>query len=422
MVFVVAVLYLSSLFGFYQYIKNKVHVYENIRDEIDVTVKIEENDPICNAIHNVNVSQNLQLLYDICNIIVSQNVIVCCTGDMQSMALLYGIINVYDNDNININVLFINNEPCNKMSDIVENICSQYNINFIRKIIQTNNILHANVEQYIENVRRETINELCVQLHTHNVLEAHTIENKCNYILANMMREQITKQFETIKPFIHMDIDIIKNFVDKYNIPYDATVNNGLLSSTNIFNEFDTVLKIHYPNWRENIINYADNLDDKLIQFETNIETIMNNCTSSDKYGAYYRYNIDATSYDLFSNIVNKLADSNNTPRPPSYVKKEWYEGKQTTHVTWFCDGRYIVYLNRDILTHLEDLRVHLWSLNPLDYTENNNELFRVTIDNNQYNISSSTDDIVDYVGDMIKGIIYIEIRNGNFHIVELFH
>ncbi len=410
MALVLPVLYLGSMYGLYQYVKNKVRYYETTQEiEIDVDINIDNTEPVYTAISNNN---------------ISGNIIVCCTGDMQSMALLYGVMNVYNNNNIN--VLFINNERYNKMGEFVENICGQHNINFIQKTINTNNIMHINVENNIENARRDTINELCAQLGTKNVFEAHTIENQCNSILDNIMRGITYRQLDTIKPFANMDMSIIKSFVEKYDIPYDTvTMDHNLTSAMNIFNEFETVLGSHYPNWRENIINYAVNINDRLNQFETNIDNIMKNCTGMDKYGSYCRYNIDTTSYDLFSNIINKIADNNNTERPSRYIKTQMYEGKFASHTSlsnWFCDGHYVVYLNNDMMTHLDNLRTYLDTVNALDYIDNNSDIFNVSIDMNQYKISRTTDNVIDYIGDMIKGIIHLEAKDERFNIIELFH
>ena len=406
MAFVLPVLYLGSMYGLYQYVKNKVREYETTQ-EIDVDINIDKTEDVYTAISNNN---------------ITGNIIVCCTGDMQSMALLYGVMNVFDSKNIN--VLFINNERYNKMGEFVENICGQHNINFIQKTINTNNIMHINVENNIENTRRDTINELCTQLGTKNVFEAHTIENQCNNILDNIMRGVTYKQLDTIKPFANMDMGVIINFVYKYNIPYDiVTMDHNLTSAMNIFNEFDTVLSLYYPNWRENVINYAQNVNDRLSQFETNIDNIMNKCTATDRFGSYYRYNIDMTSYDLFSNIVNKIADNNNTERPSRYVKTQWYEGKNNaSQPNWFCDGHYVVYLNSDIMTHLDNLRTYLDTVNALDYVDSNTTFFNVNLqDENQYKICPSND-IIDYIGDMIKGIIHIEADDEQFSVIELFH
>jgi len=409
MALVLPVLYLGSMYGLYQYVKNKVREYETTQ-EIDVDINIDKTEDVYTAISNSIITNN-----------ISGNIIVCCTGDMQSMALLYGVMNVYDSDNIN--VLFINNERYNKMGEFVENICEKHNINFIQKTINTNDIMHINVENNIENARRNTISELCAQLGTKNVFEAHTIENQCNNILDNIMRWGTYKQLDTIKPFINMDMDMIRRFVEKYDIPYDTvTMDHNLTSAMNIFNEFETVLNSHYPNWRENIINYAVNINDRLAQFETNIDNIMNNCTGTDKYGSYYRYNIDTTSYDLFSNIINKIADNNNTERPSRYVKTQWYEGKQSKQPNWFCDGHYVVYLNNDMMTHLDNLRTYLDTVNALDYSDNNSDIFNVIIDENQYKISHTTENVIDYIGDMIKGIIHLEVKDERFNIIELFH
>ena len=409
MALVLPVLYLGSMYGLYNYVKNKVREYE-IAQEVEVDVDIKVNEPVYTAISNTLIS-------------VTGPIIVCCTGDMQSMALLYSIINIYDT--AHINVIFINNERYNKMSDFVENICIKHNINFTQTTINTIDTFHCNVEQEIENTRRDMIENLCMKLGTTNVFEAHTIENQCNHILDNIMRGANVRKFNTIKPFANMDMGMIQSFVEKYDIPYDiVTMDHTITSAMNLFNEFDTVLSLYYPDWRENVINYAQNINDRLSQFETNIDNIMNKCTATDKFGSYYRYNIDMTSYDLFSNIVNRIADNNNTKRPSRYIKTQWYEGKNnTSQPNWFCDGHYVVYMNNDIMAHLDNLRTYLDTVNALDYVDNNTNFFNVNLqDENQYKICPSNDHVIDYIGDMIKGLIHIEAEDEHFSIIELFH
>jgi tRNA(Ile)-lysidine synthase TilS/MesJ len=420
MALVLPVLYLGSMYMFYNYIKNKVREYETNQEtnqetvqevdiNIDIDIDIDVSEPIYTAVSNTLIS-------------VTGPIIVCCTGDMQSMALLYAVINVYDVENIN--VLFVNNERYNKMSEFVENICNTYHINFTQTTVNSIDTLHCNVEQDIENARRDTINELCMKLGTKTVFEAHTIENQCNNILYNILSGKNNQTINTIKPFANMDMNMIQKFVEKYDIPYDiGMMGHNLTSAVNIFNEFDTVLSSHYPNWRENVINYAMNVSDRLNQFETNIDNITNKCTMKDKFGSYYRYNIDMTSYDLFSNIVNRIADNNNTERPSRYIKTQWYEGKQTSLSNWFCDGHYVVYMNNDMMTHLDNLRTYLDTVNALDYIDDNNNIFNVNLqDDNQYKIYQSNDNVIDYIGDMIKGIIHIEANNEHFSVIELFH
>jgi 3'-phosphoadenosine 5'-phosphosulfate sulfotransferase (PAPS reductase)/FAD synthetase len=290
---VLPVLYLGSMYIFYNYVKNTVREYETNQEIAQVDIDVSE--PIYTAVSNTHVS-------------VTGPIIVCCTGDMQSMALLYAVINVYDVEYIN--VLFVNYERYNKMSKFIENICNTYHINFTQTTVNSIDTLHCNVKQEIENERRDTINELCIKLGTKTVFEAHTIENQCNHILYNILSGKNNQTLNTIKPFANMDMNMIQNFVEKYDIPYDIVImEHNLTSAVNIFNEFDTVLSSHYPNWRENLINYAMNVSDRLNQFETNIDNIMNKCTATDKFGSYYRYNIDMTSYDLFSNIINVFSN-----------------------------------------------------------------------------------------------------------------
>jgi hypothetical protein len=412
MALVLPVLYLGSMYVFYNYIKNKVREYETnqeIAQEVDINVDIEVSEPIYTAVSNTLAS-------------VTGPIIVCCTGDMQSMALLYSIINIYDT--AHINVLFVNNERYNKMSEFVENICNTYHINFTQTTVNSIDTLHCNVEQNIENARRDMIENLCMKLGTKTVFEAHTIENQCNNILYNILSGKNNQTLNTIKPFVNMDMNMIQKIVEKYDIPYDiVTMDHNITSAMNLFNEFDTVLSLYYPDWRENVINYAMNVNDRLSQFETNIDTIMKNSTMKDRFGSYYRYNIDMTSYDLFSNIVNKIADNNNTDRPSRYIKTQWYEGKNnTSQPNWFCDGHYVVYMNNDIMAHLDNLRTYLDTVNALDYVDDSSTIFNVNLNENQYSIFKSTNDIIDYIGDMIKGIIHIEADDEKFSIIELFH
>ena len=39
-----------------------------------------------------------------------------------------------------------------------------------------------------------------------------------------------------------------------------------------------------------------------------------------------------------------------------------------------------------------------------------------------QYDLSLNNEDITDYIGDYIKGIVHLESRDERFNVIELFH
>ena len=410
MALILPALYLGTMYVFYKYVQEKAREYEDETISITDVKEIDTENPLYKAVS------------EIANKTSTGPIIVCCTGDMQSMALLHIIMMIYDN--IHINVLFINNERYHNMSEFVENMCNDNNINFIQTTVETNDVMHCNVESNIEMVRCNMISDLCKKLDTNIVYEAHTIENQSNYMLGMIFSNNLGKtKLNTIKPFINMDMDMIKEFVDRNDIVYNV-LDHNMTSAMNIFNEFDSVLKQHYPNWRENIINYTVDVNDKLRQFETNINTIIDNCTKSDTYGFYYRYNMDMVSYDVFSNVINKLAENNRIERPSKYIKSQMWTGNlcYKGNRNWFCDGHYIMYINDDILNKIDNLRTYLDTINALDYINDVTDTFYVNMNKDQYELSLNNEDITDYIGDYIKGIVHLESRDERFNVIELFH
>jgi tRNA(Ile)-lysidine synthase TilS/MesJ len=412
MALILPALYLGTMYVFYKYVQEKAREYEDetITVNINDVKEIDTENPLYRAVS------------EIANKTPVGPIIVCCTGDMQSMALLHIIMMIYDN--IHINVLFINNERYHNMSEFVENICNDNSINFIQTSVETYDIMHCNVESNIETIRNTMINDLCKKLDTNVVFEAHTIENQSNYMLDMIFSNNLERtKLNTIKPFINMDMDMIKEFVDRNDIVYNV-LDHNMTSAMNIFNEFDCVLKQHYPNWRENIINYTQDVNDKLRQFETNIDTIIDNCTKSDKYGFYYRYNMDMVSYDVFTNVINKLADNNNIERPSKYIKSQMWAGNlcYKENNNWFCDGHYIMYINDEFLNKIDNLRTYLDTINALDYNNDVTDIFYVDINEDQYRLCPNNADITDYIGDHIKGIVHLESKDERFNIIELFH
>lgn len=410
MALILPALYLGTMYVFYKYVQEKAREYEDETISITDVKEIDTENPLYKAVS------------EIANKTPTGPIIVCCTGDMQSMALLHIIMMIYDN--IHINVLFINNERYHNMSDFVENMCNDNNINFIQTSVETNDVMHCNVESNIEAIRNNMISDLCKKLDTNMVYEAHTIENQSNYMLGMIFSNNLGKtKLNTIKPFINMDMDMIKEFVDRNDIVYNV-LDHNMTSAMNIFNEFDSVLKQHYPNWRENIINYTIDVNDKLRQFETNIDTIIDNCTKSDTYGFYYRYNMDMVSYDVFSNVINKLADNNRIERPSKYIKSQMWTGNlcYKGNRNWFCDGHYIMYINDDILNKIDNLRTYLDTINALDYINDVTDTFYIDMNKDQYELSLNNEDITDYIGDYIKGIVHLESKDERFNVIELFH
>jgi tRNA(Ile)-lysidine synthase TilS/MesJ len=410
MALILPALYLGTMYVFYKYVQEKAREYEDETISVTDVKEIDTENPLYKAVS------------EIANKTPIGPIIVCCTGDMQSMALLHIIMMIYDN--IHINVLFINNERYHNMSDFVENMCNDNNINFIQTSIDTNDVMHCNVESNIETVRCNMISDLCKKLDTNVVYEAHTIENQSNYMLGMIFSNNLGKtKLNTIKPFINMDMEMIKEFVDRNDIVYNV-LDHNMTSAMNIFNEFDSVLKQHYPNWRENIINYTVDVNNKLRQFETNIDTIIDNCTKSDTYGFYYRYNMDMVSYDVFSNVINKLADNNRIERPSKYIKSQMWTGNlcYKGNRNWFCDGHYIMYINDDILNKIDNLRTYLDTINALDYINDVTDTFYIDMNKDQYELSLNNEDITDYIGDYIRGIVHLESRDERFNVIELFH
>ena len=435
--------YLGSLYMFYRYIKNKLQEYANTTsDAFNTESDISINDFVYSIVNNV-IDENK----------ITGPIIIYCTGDMKSMVLFYVLFKIYNKNCIN--VLFIgdgqfNNPWKNNVREYVENICKKNYINFMASTIDISNILHRDVLRHVEMTRRKITDDLRVRLGGAVVFEADTINDRCNNIMDAILSGKQITQTNTIKPFACIDSKYIEEFANKYDVPYDVTMmDQNMTSSVNIFNEFDSVLISHYPHWRENVISHAQRtislstsdtppseIQDIEIQDieptnetevdieptnETEVDIIMENYTRTDKFGSYYYYDKNGTSYEIFSEIIDRLAVVNKTSPPLNHIKRQWYNGENVDeqNTNWDCDLHYVFYLNDDLKIRLDILKTYLDTISTKDYINSNSILYVNLQDEAPYKILETIDLWVDYAGDIIKGIIYIEINHGRLNVMR---
>ena len=128
-------------------------------------------------INNSDLYKKFKLFCKNKNIINKQPVLVCCTGDKQSMALLTLAIAVYGSDNVH--VLTIDHHFNSNIFQFMKNICNTNNL-----------IFYTNKLDNMRETREDVINSICKKYDNMIVFEAHTIENNTNIILNNIIMNQ----------------------------------------------------------------------------------------------------------------------------------------------------------------------------------------------------------------------------------------
>jgi len=262
----------------------------------------ESNDNLLLEDYNLDIEiDNNNVLYKEFLSVVNKNeldrtkkILVCCTGDYQSMALLTIASKFFEKNNIM--VFYYNehyNEHNNTIFDFVQLVCSENDLTFY----STNN----NYDN-----RYKYINELCKNDNISYVFEAHNLINHSNKILAdifNNSKEEVILN-NLYKPFIHIDNITLLDFCIFNNIIIDKTFTHleiTRLQDKTIFEDIEVNITNYYPDWRMNMIEHFDNVD-----FSREINVV------KGKYGCYVNIDLMTMSYYSFKKSINKLLNEYN--------------------------------------------------------------------------------------------------------------
>jgi hypothetical protein len=242
----------------------------------------------------------------------NEKVIVSCTGDKQSMAMLAIIINLFGSRNVN--VITINHHQNIQLSSFVHDICDINNLKFYNYNVDL-------VEYYnnhlIKQFRYEKIRNICKKEDIRYIFEAHTSENYSNSILENMFSETLYESNiinnQIYYPFLSKTNEDIENFYNNYPLSHnDIHYNYSMVQNKQIFNEFDDLFTMLYPEWRHNIIKSYLTTKNIVDNEYNNIHNIINkNCIIS-KYGFIYYHDLKITPYDIYKMVITGLCDELN--------------------------------------------------------------------------------------------------------------
>ena len=442
--FLILPLYFGTIFYLVKKVLEKVKQFEenidpfNPEDNIDIdeinynmdNIKIDKENILYQAFdEEINKNQ----------LDISKKVLICCTGDNQSMALLTIAMNVFNRENIHV-FTSSNND---KMTEFIENICIENKLAF----------------HITDNMNRYNIKEICEKNDISYIFEGHTLSNNSNIVLNNIfMNKTNTNNNNIYRPFLLIDETTLLRFVTLYNLPTDENLThyfNSKGESKRLFNNIDQYLSILYPNWRLNII---ENYNHKTI---LNVDKLQKD-TSIGKYGFTITHDFDKISFIMFKKLVDGLltqVENNiiidnlettyiNNTKLSVFVCEE-YLNKINTFEN-FLQSINLQDLIDDLIEaksncsdcSFEELEINNDNTNNADSDDSDNSddsadsvdsdnnsvfsnsdrenndieyILKVDIDNHDIKLIDKISDTLEY--DYINGIIYISIKNNDYHI-----
>lgn len=276
-------LMLPIYYGVMFYATKKLVEYSNNNLNEQEPDEDEENDILYSL--NINIDKDNIIYQSFNNEVIKNNldtnkkILVCCTGDYQSMALLTVAMNIFNRENIS--VLTINND---------DNI-----VNFMEKICDDNNLTFHNVDFYFDKSSNEIIKDICENNNIDYVFEGHTLINHSNNILNNLFTNKKEEVHTNIRPFLFIDKNTLLKFCSTYNIP----INNCENKNEELFDKMEKYISNIYPNWRINIIN-----ENSLF----NTTELENRCIQG-KHGYLVKEDFNKISFIMFKQLVDNLSE-----------------------------------------------------------------------------------------------------------------
>ena len=449
-------LVLSLYFGSIFYLVKKVIETRNkINDDtLDITSDIILDD-ISNITSNeLFINKNLNIEVDKENVIykafmlevnknemdITKQILVCCTGDEQSMALLAIASNVFNH----VHVLLINHDKKDIMKQFIEDICdfNEFTMHCINNTAY--NIADNTADNITNNISRyEHINEICNSNDIKYVFEGHNMINYSNNILNDIYNNVATQQIDpkdhinnTIttnyiisKPFLLIDNITILKFISYYNIPVDNSlthVDYSNIKKKSMFNDMDCYTSIIYPDWRINLIDFYSK--------KTSVDTtlIESNCFKG-KYGFLVYHDFNKISFIAFKRVLNNLCKEYNFCKFDNSDYNEYYLTEET--ISYFINEEYNNKIDEfeenftcDIVSDLIDNNSEN-SFEELDNSISNDDdndkeyILRVDLNNETPTMKLVKNISNNFREEYLEGIIYIniiDIDNNQFFIYDI--
>ena len=127
-------LYLGALYSFGAFAIRLSNYYNNYNTNSNNNSTNHNNNPSDKLSLKLNIDPEDKLYKSVLNeynknkLEKNEQVLVCCTGDTQSMALLAIVLNIFGNENVH--VLTINHHKSNNMTIFVHDICDLNDLQF----------------------------------------------------------------------------------------------------------------------------------------------------------------------------------------------------------------------------------------------------------------------------------------------------
>ena len=254
----------------------------------------------------------------------NEEVLVSCTGDEKSMALLNIITNIFEN----VSVLYINHHNSDVLTDFIHDVCDFNELTFY------NYTFDKNIDTDMRTFRHEKIRNICKKNDIKYVFEAHSVENLCHSIIYNTLKGS---QYETdvitsniYYPFGMCYNEDIYQFAYTYNIPYDKNNTHLLKSKTekkHMLSSLDDIYNIIFQeeHWMKNVVK-SNLMTQHIINSNNNtIEHIINNNCKVGTFGFIYYHDLEKTPYDIYRLVINGLCDDLNIEHMSESIIKNMY-------------------------------------------------------------------------------------------------
>ncbi len=410
--------------------EEKFNIYES--SKIDLNISVETNNVLYQEFISVINKNELDK---------TKKILVCCTGDYQSMALLTIAVQIFGIENVQ--VFFYNYDETFIIQKFLMKIC--FHNNLIFHCIENNNDSRIN--------RYNRIDTLCKENDISYVFEGHTIINHSNEILSSIFSNSAKETYPitTYKPFINIDNITLFKFFSTYDIKIDnefTHLEHTRLQYKTVFEDVELTISNYYSNWRMNIMEHLDNVD-----FNKDL-TILRG-----KNGFKLSIDLNTISYYSFSKSLNKIFNEfdfynddleeyyNSDDDEMFFISKE-YQDKINNFINYLDNNDLDILvdelLEKQSQSSFEDIEQSIKESSEEDNDESNSSIFDSEndesnetdesyesegLDGEQYiikvDLSARTpvmklvNEITNYSEDYLNGIIYINVWNNTYFIYE---
>lgn len=353
-------------------------------------------------------------------------VIMCCTGDEPSMALLSILVSIYGKERVSVYTL--DHYKSHSVNNFISNICEMKGISFY--LFHYNKFDSIKNDMDIKKQRYDDLKNLTTKLNCNIVFEAHTLESNSNEILDNMFLGN-TFTCDALPDFVYHPFNNISlqdtyDFIEEYNIPIDNNethIEYSMVQPKHIFDQIEDTYNNYYPNWRENIIKSFNITNNILNQYNININTIIDNNTVSGKYGFIFYRDIESIPYDIFKRVINTLCDTNKINRFSNTQILNIYTNELINMPNIINNDILTLYIDDLYLENLKKFEIFITNSEPKDfhtkYADNLQDtmyiLLSVNIMDDEYKFNLEENLPSDYREQSLEGKLYIKITDNCF-------